>query len=401
MYAPGRFLCLAAPNVHVAPSHPFSIAAYSVPNRTAVVMIRAVGPFSRALHAIATLEGAPVLLRVSPPQSVPVLHAPQELSNADTIKKATADDVAAELGARVSQARQIVVAGGIGVSKYLAGPFDDTESVVDTLKVWLCKSPAEFHMYQALGANLAGWDVYCKHGFDLHPAVATITTTKDGSAVEADLGEGLMAASTPALDGDSTVPRTTYPLFMQRTSLPTSTALRITLFLTLVGAYAAIYTVSRAPTYATCTGPSSAASFWTWINCTRWSTMAPYIAVLVGMPLVTQVVMVVVGAVRSHVRPASEFRTHGTTPEGPEVVGKVHALVPRRMELGKDLGLDSVKNGISDGRIARFAREARAACSMRAPAVQVRVCASKPVRTAFRRATYAVGGEFVDDGIGF
>ncbi|KNE61305.1 hypothetical protein AMAG_07049 [Allomyces macrogynus ATCC 38327] len=404
MYAPGRFLCLASPNVRVTPAHPFSIAAYSAPNRTAVVMIRALGPFTKALHAIATLEGSPVPLRVSPPQSAPVLHVPQEFGAADTVEKVTADNAAAALGARVSPARRIVVAGGIGVSKYLAGPFNDAESTsAETVrKIWLCKSPIEFHMYQALGANLSGWDVYCKHGFDLHPVAPVLATTMDADAAETDLGEGLMAAATPALDNSTGTPRATYPLFAQCTTLPISAALRTTLFLTLAGAYAAIYTASRAPTYATCSDPSPAASFWAWIECTRWSTIAPYFSVLVGLPLVTQVVMAVVGAVRWQVRPAGEFRTHGTrTPEGPEVVGKVRALVPRRLDVGKVLGLDGVEDGISGGRMARVVREARAACSFRVPGVQVRVCASKPVRSAFRRATHAVGGEFVDDGVGF
>ncbi|ORZ37496.1 hypothetical protein BCR44DRAFT_1483970 [Catenaria anguillulae PL171] len=97
MYTPGRFMCLAsateAPGVF--PSHPFSIAAYSVPNRTVVIMVRALGPWTKQVHAQATAQGAPIRLRISGPYSVSaVAH-------------------------RDGASTQVLVAGGIGISKYL------------------------------------------------------------------------------------------------------------------------------------------------------------------------------------------------------------------------------------------------------------------------------------------
>ncbi|KAJ3354620.1 hypothetical protein GGF32_002412 [Allomyces javanicus] len=426
MYAPGRFLCLTAPTLvpFTPTSHPFSIATYSVPNRTVTIMIRALGPFTKALHMAASPSGAPVSLRVSPPQSLPVMHVPQSIDDAVAVK----DDSTIELGAGVSATR-VLIAGGVGVSKYLAGPdacaagtLDRTSSknkmfesdsgshhsadavgsstsdgVPATRKIWLCKSAREFHMYQALGANLAGWDVFCKTGFTIEAAPAK----KKERDVPDDIETRPVLTMIKGIDDDEDeMLRTSYPLFGQRTAAPLAAWARLAIFVLMAGAYAGIYFGSRTPTYgyvaAEC---KKVVGFAMWMRCSRWASTGPYLAVLFGMPIATQLVMAIISITSMRVRAAAVFRTHGS-PEGPVIIGRPRTLVARRFNARADLGLDD-KAVAKDGRIARLVHEARDACSLCPPSLQVRSCASKPVRSSFRRATFAAGGEFVDDGIGF
>ncbi|KNE59624.1 hypothetical protein AMAG_03881 [Allomyces macrogynus ATCC 38327] len=201
-------------------------------------------------------------------------------------------------------------------------------------------------------------------------------------------------------DDEDEMLRTSYPLFGQRTAAPLKAWARLAVFVLMTGAYAGIYFGSRTPTYgysaAECKKVVGLAM---WMQCSRWASTAPYLAVLIGMPIATQLVMAIVSIASMRVRGAAVFRTHGS-PEGPAIVGRPRVLVARRFNARADLGLDD-KPEVTDGRLARLVREACDACSLRPPSVQVRSCASKPVRSSFRRATYVAGGEFVDDGIGF
>ncbi|KAJ3365518.1 hypothetical protein GGF31_008543, partial [Allomyces arbusculus] len=423
MYLPGRFLCLTAPSlVPVAPaSHPFSIATYSVPNRTVTIMIRALGPFTKTLHSAASRAGAPVTLRVSPPQSMPVLTATQ---NTDSAVPAE-NDAYMELGLGGKSSR-VLIAGGVGVSKYLAAAdawtscnsldCDDNKQgliesdsgsnsetgtpvgVPDTRKIWLCKSAPEFHMYQALGANLAGWDVFCKTGFTIEHGTRTAAAVNKEQEADLEVHQVLMAKGIDE-DDFTDAPRSSYPLFGQRTAKPLAAWARLAVFVLMAGAYAAIYFGARTPTYgynaAEC---KKVVGFAMWMRCSRWASTGPYLAVLIGMPIVTQLVMAILSIINMRVRAASVFRAHGS-PSGPAVVGRPRSLVARRFEARADLGLDDMAHA-KDGRVARLVREARAACALGSHSMQVRSCASKPVRSTFRRGTFAADGEFVDDGIG-
>ncbi|KNE61306.1 hypothetical protein AMAG_18764 [Allomyces macrogynus ATCC 38327] len=424
MYVPGRFLCLTAPSlVPVAPaSHPFSIATYSVPNLTVTIMIRALGPFTKTLHSAASRSGAPVTLRVSPPQSMPVLSATQSTDGVAPAK----DNAYMELGLGGNSSRALI-AGGVGVSKYLAaadartswnsldrddskqGLFESDSGsnletgtpeagVPDTRKIWLCKSAPEFHMYQALGANLSGWDVFCKTGFTIEHGTRNAAAVNKEQEADLEVHQVLMAKG---IDEDdlTDAPRSSYPLFGQRTAAPLVAWARLAVFVFMAGAYAAIYFGARTPTYGYAAADcKKVVGFAMWMRCSRWSSTGPYLAVLIGMPIATQLVMAILSIINMRVRAASVFRAHGS-PSGPAIVGRPRSLVARRFEARADLGLDDMAQA-KDGRVARLVREARAACALGSHSMQVRSCASKPVRSSFRRATFAANGEFVDDGIG-
>ncbi|KNE61304.1 hypothetical protein AMAG_07044 [Allomyces macrogynus ATCC 38327] len=210
-------------------------------------------------------------------------------------------------------------------------------------------------MYQALGANLAEWAVFCKTGFTIEAAPSANKKERDA---------------------------------------------RLAVFVLMAGAYAVIYIGSRTPTYGYVVAErKKVVGFAMCMQCSRWASTGPYLVVLVGMPIATQIVMAIVSIISMRVRAAAVFRVH-ESPEGPAIVGRPHALVARRFNARSDLGLDDMAV-IKDGRVVRLLREARDACSLHPPSVQVRSCARMPVRPSFRRATFAAGGELVDDGIGF
>ncbi|KAI9224260.1 hypothetical protein BC828DRAFT_130583 [Blastocladiella britannica] len=225
MYTPGRFLSLSYPMDAINVTHPFSIAAYSAPNRTVSVMIRAVGSWTRKLHSFATKDGAAVELRVEGPFSMPAMHV-------DSHWAATGSDA-------VTDNNLTVIAGGVGISKYLMHPTNPllessdslasiqkptaSERITDTAvessgslstvrKLWLCKDDTEMAMYLALGADLSDWAAFSSHGF------ARIL--------------------------EETGIHEKYPLFEQyNVSVPLQRSARLLMFLTLVAMYFGIYVV--------------------------------------------------------------------------------------------------------------------------------------------------------------
>ncbi|ORZ37487.1 hypothetical protein BCR44DRAFT_35843 [Catenaria anguillulae PL171] len=380
-FTPGRFLCLAfasdAPGLRA--THPFSIAAYSVPNRTVAIMIRALGPWTRRLHALATADGARVELRVAGPCSVSALAHDDQLMH-----------------------QRVVVAGGVGVSKYLGAPgwvntplhiasaardgedgstigsTDKVDNVktmrshssgsVSTVtgdhgrKVWMCKDTTEFDMYAALGADLAGWEVYSRKFEDDARAATAAAAAGD-------------AAENAGLLGSASQIKKTYPLFAQTSVYtPSTRPFSLGFFALYLVIYLAFYFSSR---YTIPYDPALCARVRTldmWLRCSRGYGLVPFAYILVGLPIVIQVAVVAMASVRSAgMRAASVFYTHAGPRPGTVV------KVGRRFDLVKDAP-ELRRTGMP---------------------VVMRSCTSKQVRNGLREQTSAGKVVRVDDSVGF
>ncbi|KAI9149775.1 Ferric reductase like transmembrane component [Blastocladiella emersonii ATCC 22665] len=386
MYQPGRFLSVGiTTSLRSYVAHPFSIAAYSPANRTVTLMVRALGPFTRELHALASPEGEAVSVRVKGPFSMPVYP-----------RRNAGEDAYAPTDAEIGESRKAtttVVAGGVGLSKYVhsatvspatlkhfasvnsikkdAAEIDGDEEVSSSSsdaatavqatatnggglrKLWLCKHPAEMAMYAAVGADLTGWEVYCKQPSNAAAGVV----------------------------------RTSYPLFAQKVAAPLSTLARVFLYVLFVGLYLATYFVSRimlsVPANAKyCTKQNTMEQF---MRCSRWFAILPYLSVLVIFGALVTLVSVIRGAVAATERPASLFYTHPAVPAG------IVRYVQRRFDADQDLDLAARKRSA----VARVV----AACVVgEEPAF--RSCTSVPVRDVFRQRAHATGASFVDDAQG-
>ncbi|ORZ37486.1 hypothetical protein BCR44DRAFT_1430317 [Catenaria anguillulae PL171] len=387
----------------VPASHPFSIATYSPRNRTVTIMIRALGPWSNKLHAMSSEEGSPITLRVAGPFSYPALHTdswfdgPSSMSaNSKTVD--SSQDIESQASTRPSR---VLVAGGVGLSKFMTLRVPEAaDSVADlenssgdslkkskkplatpesiklnhdreggsmdegTRKIWLCKDAKELAMYQALGADLTGWQIYSKNGFD---AVAT----------------------------GSTGVRSSYPLFSQMVAAPLERGTRLGLAFLFVSLYLAIYLASRVmismPETTYCRRIIDIGRY---IMCSRIFGLFPYLAILFVFTAAVQIVTLVQMARRATLRPASMFYSHkfDTIPEG---------AVSRRFDMDTDLDFVHVQDKKSS--LASWPHWMVQAGLYMQPKIEgsVRVCAGKPVRNELRSRGASAKMVVTDDGIGF
>ncbi|KAI9149773.1 Ferric reductase like transmembrane component [Blastocladiella emersonii ATCC 22665] len=405
-YRAGRFVTLAFPDQLATPAHPFSIAAYSPANRTVSIMIRALGPWSRRLHALASPAGEPVVLRVAGPFSTAVVAADEWL---DEDLAAAARDVEATAGAGQAWSRALV-AGGVGVSKFLgtlptgasaavvgkarksstykspllADSVMDKDNDVDAeitstssgtaasasfdlaraagrRKLWLCKDSREYHMYAALGADLTGWEVYSRKGF-----------------------------AEP--EGDDAVP-TTFPLFEQRVAATMSTAARVAVFLACMAVYTAFYLVGRLSLKYDAKACAKVTTFSLWVKCNKAFSMLPLLLILVAFPITVQLISSLAAVGRTSTRHGDVFRCHA--PPSPAAV----TLVPRRFDATKDLDLVL---GSGDDKCSAVRRVGELTGVAAPRASVLRSCTSKPVRNMLRGHAMTAGTvSHVDDGVGF
>ncbi|KAI9149774.1 Ferric reductase like transmembrane component [Blastocladiella emersonii ATCC 22665] len=390
IYQPGRYLSLSFPFELAPASHPFSIAAYSPKNRTVSIMIRALGPWTKKLHAMATPEGEPVSLRVAGPMSHSALahdHLDVETMGQDAYGMA-------EQGGDVRSHQRTLVAGGVGISKYSriaassTRPDDDKFDAFGTddssegggsssgsatavgraggnRKVWLCKDPTELAMYASLGADLSGWDVYSRKGF---------------------------ASVVPE---NQTAVRTTYPLFEQKVASPLHTAARMLLFTTMAGLYIGTYLVSRVVLVLPdpkktklCTGRRDTLE--KYMRCGLWFNLIPFLSVLVAFTALVQLVTLVQMAATATKREGSVFYCHSIR----NAVASLR-LIERRFDADNDLDL------AHGTRTAGVRRLLSAGGLVSGQQSSMRSCSSKPVRNMLRDRARMHGAVMTDDGIGF
>ncbi|KAI9149710.1 Ferric reductase like transmembrane component [Blastocladiella emersonii ATCC 22665] len=377
-YQPGRYLSLSFP-LEVSPaSHPFSIAAYSPKNRTVSIMIRALGPWTKRLYAMGTVEGAAVSLRVAGPFSHSALahdHLAAEAAGQDAYG-------AAEKGVPLGH-RRTLIAGGVGISKYAkVVPVDDSyggKGKLDVVassttvaaagndrQIWLCKDEAELVMYASLGTDLAGWEVYSRKGF---------------------------ASVVPE---NKTAVRSTYPLFAQRVAAPLSTAARLLIFGIIAGLCVGTYLVSRLvitlpdpKKTKLCSGRSDTIE--KFMRCSRWFNMIPFLSILVGLAALVQLVTLIQMAFTATKRDEGIFYCHS--------VGDALSaarLVERRFDMDKELAFPD------GGQPTAGVRRLLSAGGLASGEVaSMRTCSSKPVRNMLRERARESGAVMTDDGIAF
>ncbi|KAJ3372982.1 hypothetical protein GGF31_001519, partial [Allomyces arbusculus] len=107
-----------------------------------------------------------------------------------------------------------------------------------------CASRRANYTYQALGANLSGWDVFCKIGSRLRPPAAK----KKERDAPPDIETQPVLTIVKGIDEDEDeMLRSSYPLFGQRTTAPLAAWARLAVFALMAGAYAAICFGSSTP----------------------------------------------------------------------------------------------------------------------------------------------------------
>jgi hypothetical protein len=182
LYTPGRFVSITIPQISLI-SHPFSIASYSLENHTVVILIRALGGWTQELLNRCTPEGTAISLRLAGPYSSPALGVISSNAGSGKLQE----------GGHAKQ--RTIIAGGVGLSKYLMGPnpkvtraplpqimdpMDESKPALTSKeeknkgeihngsfegperRVWLCKDPKEYQAYLYFGGNLAGWEIFGK-----------------------------------------------------------------------------------------------------------------------------------------------------------------------------------------------------------------------------------------------